>query len=301
MRETIGSTGAPGDETRVIAGRSGPALIPGPLGQCRRQEWTAGFVVSDIEFAAHATVPWHRHPDARFCVVARGSLYERFDQGSQHLKRFDLSFKPAERWHRTKAGPAGARCIVVQAASRDVPDARLAAIGALDAPFQITRRKLPELGRRLVAEFDRDDLATRIGLEAVCLDLVVGAVRLGARPCRRPPPEWLEYAKSLLDQHHDESLGLDALADELGIHPVHLATTFRRWLGVTIGEYRRTIRLRRAEQLVAGTSRSLGEVGVSCGFYDQSHFIRAFRRQFGQTPGQYRAHLNPEQQFVPTT
>lgn len=268
-----------------------PAPIPGSLGTCRRQECSASFVVSDIEFAARATLPRHRHPDPRFSIVTRGSLCEQFDQGSQHLKRFDLSFKPAGCWHRTKAGPAGARWLVIQATPRGGPaDGRLAAISTLDAPFQVPRRKMPELGRRLVAELKGGDLATRLGLEAVCLDIVVGAARLGAPPGRRAPPEWLQDAKLLLDQHYDESMGLEALADELGIHPVHLATTFRRWLGVTLGEYRRSVRLRRAEQLVAETNRSLGEVGVSCGFYDQSHFIRAFRREFGQTPGQYRTH-----------
>src|SRR5207248_1833191 len=38
------------------------------------------------------------------------------------------------------------------------------------------------------------------------------------------------------------------------------------------------------------TSEPLSEVALSCGFADQSHFTREFRRQFGRTPGEYREH-----------
>jgi AraC-like DNA-binding protein len=31
------------------------------------------------------------------------------------------------------------------------------------------------------------------------------------------------------------------------------------------------------------------EIAVSHGFYDQSHFVREFRRETGLTPGEYRA------------
>jgi AraC-like DNA-binding protein len=34
----------------------------------------------------------------------------------------------------------------------------------------------------------------------------------------------------------------------------------------------------------------LSDVALSCGFADQSHFTREFRRQFGRTPREYREH-----------
>lgn len=37
------------------------------------------------------------------------------------------------------------------------------------------------------------------------------------------------------------------------------------------------------------TSAPLPDVAASCGFADQSHMNRVFRKRVGQTPGQFRA------------
>jgi AraC-like DNA-binding protein len=39
-----------------------------------------------------------------------------------------------------------------------------------------------------------------------------------------------------------------------------------------------------------GSDESLSEIALNCGFADQSHFSREFRRQFGRTPRDYREH-----------
>jgi AraC-like DNA-binding protein len=36
------------------------------------------------------------------------------------------------------------------------------------------------------------------------------------------------------------------------------------------------------------TDESLAEIALKCGFADQSHLSREFRRQFGRTPREYR-------------
>jgi AraC-like DNA-binding protein len=35
----------------------------------------------------------------------------------------------------------------------------------------------------------------------------------------------------------------------------------------------------------------LAEIAISCGFYDQSHFSRAFKRRFGLSPARFRSSL----------
>ena len=73
-----------------------------------------------------------------------------------------------------------------------------------------------------------------------------------------------------------------------GVHPVHLARTFRREYGVTVGEYARALRLDWAQALLSDPDLSLAEVAAGAGFADQSHFTRAFRAYAGVTPGRYR-------------
>jgi AraC-like DNA-binding protein len=67
----------------------------------------------------------------------------------------------------------------------------------------------------------------------------------------------------------------------------------RRFLAtfhLTPQRFLRKLRLRIASRAVVYTDESLSEIALSCGFADQSHFSREFRRQFGRTPREYREH-----------
>jgi AraC-like DNA-binding protein len=55
-------------------------------------------------------------------------------------------------------------------------------------------------------------------------------------------------------------------------------------------KYLRKLRLRIASRALVYGNESLSGIALSCGFVDQSHFTREFRRQFGRTPREYRAH-----------
>ena len=67
----------------------------------------------------------------------------------------------------------------------------------------------------------------------------------------------------------------------------------RRFLAVfhlSPQKYLRKLRLRLASRALVYTRASIAEVAANCGFSDQSHFAREFRRHFGRTPRAYREH-----------
>jgi AraC-like DNA-binding protein len=57
---------------------------------------------------------------------------------------------------------------------------------------------------------------------------------------------------------------------------------------LTPQRYLRKLQLRMATRALVYTGQSLADVAVGCGFSDQSHFTREFRRHFGRTPREYR-------------
>ena len=59
---------------------------------------------------------------------------------------------------------------------------------------------------------------------------------------------------------------------------------------LTPQHYLRKLRLRMASRALVYSRQALAEVASSCGFSDQSHFTRVFRRHFGRTPREYRGH-----------
>jgi AraC-like DNA-binding protein len=63
---------------------------------------------------------------------------------------------------------------------------------------------------------------------------------------------------------------------------------FRQTFHVTPQAYLRKLRLRVASRALVYGGQALADVAAACGFADQSHFTRAFRRHFGLTPRAYR-------------
>ena len=77
---------------------------------------------------------------------------------------------------------------------------------------------------------------------------------------------------------------------------------FQSSFHLTPQKYLRKLRIRMASRCLIYTRQSLAEVALCCGFGDQSHFSREFRRHFGRTPRQYReAYLQDPGSDVPGT
>lgn len=94
-------------------------------------------------------------------------------------------------------------------------------------------------------------------------------------------------ARALLEADVARNVPLRELARAAGLSPWHLVRAFREQLGQTPQVYQRTLRVKRAQQLLAGPL-PLAEVALACGFTDQSHLTKQFTRTFGITPGEYR-------------
>lgn len=96
----------------------------------------------------------------------------------------------------------------------------------------------------------------------------------------------LEYIRD----HYQQPISNQQLAN---VSKMSLRAFERQFLAsfhLTPQKYLRKLRLRIASRALIYTSESLSELALDCGFADQSHFTREFRRQFGRTPRDYREH-----------
>jgi AraC family transcriptional regulator len=156
---------------------------------------------------------------------------------------------------------------------------------ALRNPSDVQGGPLAVLALRLYGEFRLMDAVSSLAIEGLGLEILAELARFAAPP-RLPP--WLMRARELLHDRFRENLGLAEIAAEVGVHPVYLASTFRRHFRRTIGEYHRQLRVEFACRQLATGGASLVEIAVAAGFADQSHFARVFKRYLGLTPGAYR-------------
>lgn len=105
-----------------------------------------------------------------------------------------------------------------------------------------------------------------------------------AAPGRDP----LEAACAYLVHRLGQPVDVADAADAVGVSREHLTRLFRRRLGLAPAAWLRRERLHQAELLLRGGNQPLAAIAQRCGFATASHFVHAFRKRFGITPGRLR-------------
>jgi DNA-binding response OmpR family regulator len=82
----------------------------------------------------------------------------------------------------------------------------------------------------------------------------------------------------------DETFDIHRLCYEMVMSRTQLYRKFRSLTDRTITEYLRSLRLRRAKELLAGSGITVAEAAYKTGFRSASHFSRVFTREFGVNP-----------------
>jgi AraC family transcriptional regulator len=95
----------------------------------------------------------------------------------------------------------------------------------------------------------------------------------------------LRSVVDFVDAHISADVSLVSLAQQAHVSPFHFARLFRRTLGVTPHQFVMQLRVQRALSLMKARTLSLAQIAVECGFHDQPHLTKAFRKLLGTTPG----------------
>jgi AraC family cel operon transcriptional repressor len=101
-------------------------------------------------------------------------------------------------------------------------------------------------------------------------------------------PHWLQECLAELETPKGLGEGLPLLLRISGVTPSHLSRVFREATGQSPTGYILEKRLLRATSLLAGSTCSVGEIALECGFENLSYFHRAFRARFGLPPREFR-------------
>lgn len=175
------------------------------------------------------------------------------------------SYEPKTGSLLVRFTPEGATCLGAPVAELT---GRSVALDAILSPARVA-----EAHEQLA---EAADAASRIAVvERLLLDL----------PYEEDP--LVTHAATLLTDAHDEA-SVSAVASAVGLSERQLERRFLTRIGVTP---KRFATLRRFERAVARatTAPSLTAAALDAGYYDQSHFIRDFRRFTGSTPRTYFA------------
>jgi AraC family transcriptional regulator len=243
------------------------------------------FLLNETRYPAHARLPAHAHQNAYFCLILRGGYTEVYCNQTRSCMPMTLAFHPPEEVHAQQFHGAETRSFNVELAP-----GWLARVGAqapvLNKPAELHGGSVAALGLRLYREFQLMDAVSPLAIEGLVLEMAAELFRHSSALPR--PPRWLARARELIHDRFAESLRLADIAAAVGVHPVYLASAFRKHFRCSVGEYLRRRRVEFACARLAGANAPLAEIALAAGFADQSHFCRTFKRHTGMTPAAYR-------------
>lgn len=106
---------------------------------------------------------------------------------------------------------------------------------------------------------------------------------------------WQERkAKEVMMENLDCGIQISSVAKECSLSRSHFSRAFKNATGHSPRDWLQLARLTRAKELLEQTDFSISQVGLECGFADQSHFSRMFSRKFNMTPRKWRVSEKPQ-------
>lgn len=151
---------------------------------------------------------------------------------------------------------------------------------------------------QLTVEAANSGSAGAMYAEALSVQLAVYLLRHYAevrQPLNKPPgylsTKDLACLNEFIDAHMHEKITLEQLADLVGMGAWTLNRYLRAATGQSVYGLVQQKRLSHARALLKAQNPSLKQIAAKCGFSDQAHMTRAFKKAMGLTPGQFRASL----------
>lgn len=91
-----------------------------------------------------------------------------------------------------------------------------------------------------------------------------------------------------IESHIAKTVRIEHVAKLACLSKSHFRRAFKETFGVPFSQLLVTRRIERAKSLMITTGLSLCEIALACGFADQAHFTRPFRRVISTTPRAWR-------------
>jgi AraC-like DNA-binding protein len=242
-------------------------------------------------FVRHTYRP-HSHPTWTVAVVEAGAAKFSVETAQQRADAGELFVLEPDAVHTGMAAvPQGWRYKVLYL------DPEL--IGTWiddDARTPRAARWVVFRDRTLRALLLRAHAAFATGETGIALEVPIVEAVAGLRPHLRPLPadrrrdraehEAVRRAVRLLRERWNEPIGLADLSAAAGLSRFELARRFREQIGLPPHAFQLDLRVAHARRLLAA-GLAPAEVALACGFADQPHLTRSFKRAVGVTPARY--------------
>lgn len=156
---------------------------------------------------------------------------------------------------------------------------------------QVTFNTLQSKLIRLLEEMQGDRFGRDAQISLCVNDLILHLNRITyerIHPIRQQESDSLyQSISTFIETHIEEDLSLDRLSSEFFVSKYHIAHLFKDNLGISIHQYITKKRLSLCQQAIQ-SDMSITEAYQTFGFGDYSSFFRAFKKEYGISPREYK-------------
>lgn len=233
-------------------------------------------------------MPTHWHTHFEILLVYEGDCRIAAGGREYNLREpFVVLYRPFTPHGMTVSGTYTRSMVNFGARQRALFSERLFSLSFLDhAPLFLVRippSRLPELEKLFSSLFaNRDDFAC----SQLYLALIVNWLRLeeGDADVFTEAEPYVEMALRYMGENLSQPLALEEVARHFGVGRTKLNRDLREAVGMTFRPYLTELRLTRAREMLLD-GFSVTRTAFECGYSGESHFICAFHRRWGVTPG----------------
>lgn len=244
-----------------------------------------GKVITDTEYT-QSRVDWHYHEQAYFTFILQGNVLEGNRKEIYHCTAGSLLFHHWQDPHyNTK--PAGfTRGFHIELDTKWF-SAHDLNIESLTGSFTIPHPQVKLFMYDIVKESIHSAVDSERNIDML-LTRIFDSLTKTKNAESSYKPQWVSKIKEILTENTSDSLSLIHLAHSIHIHPVHLSREFHKYFGCNLGEYTRKKKVEKAISMLMNPKKNLQDISYECGFADQSHFIRNFKKEKGMSPLAFR-------------
>ncbi|MFG0307172.1 MAG: helix-turn-helix domain-containing protein [Phycisphaerales bacterium JB040] len=248
------------------------------------------FLVTHKAYSRVFRQAWHEHPVGSIDLVLAGGGHGTYAGEDIPAAAGGLGYYRHGVNHRFESGEAGIRSLHLIQPPEVVADS-----GVARDLTAMTLTDTPALRAMLaiLRELQRPDASSTLEIETRAREALACAARDDRH--RRYAAGYLK--RSLEALHASvrsdvvDGVSLTELSELGGVHPGHLARSFKQRFGVSVGAYHRRLRVAEAARRLSRCDETIARVANTTGFADQAHLTRTMKRELGITPAALRREL----------
>lgn len=253
-----------------------------------------GLLFAELVHPDAQDIPRHTHHTSFYHLTLAGKYDESTPSGRICFAPFSAAFTHSDSKHDGRIAPGGVHLFTLELGASWI-DEFLQVHREPETIHDCAGGRLTCVGIQLYREYREGSAASALTVDVLVSELLAAAAALEVDKMGTPP--WWGRIIELLHFDFPRDLRISDLTQEAGVHPVYLARVFRRLTRQTPGEWLQRRRIRSACEKLLDPDQGIVTIAAECGFADQSHMTRTFKRYTAMTPAQFRRTVRPS----PTT